>query len=129
MSEVALTYVILFVLFEVYEASWQKASSVIGMLARMYKHYSKSIFIFLLMHPTFYFSIWLVMRSDYNIYAMILLFVKTVDLATKIILIEQVFIKKELTEEVSLILLSPINDLLPYIGLLLYLPLVVLAII
>ncbi|MFA6137161.1 MAG: hypothetical protein WC667_03660 [Sulfurimonas sp.] len=129
MSEVALNYVILFVLFELYEASWQKASSVIGMLARMYEHYSKSIFIFLLMHPTFYFSIWLVMLSDYNIYAMILLFVKTVDLATKIILIEQVFIKKELTEEVSLILLSPINGLLPYIGLLLYLPLVVLAII
>ncbi|MCX6076859.1 MAG: hypothetical protein NTW78_08255 [Campylobacterales bacterium] len=129
MSEVALNYVILFALFELYEASWQKAGSIIGMLARMYEHYSKSIFIFLLMHPTFYFSIWLVMSSDYNIYAMILLFVKTVDLATKIILIEQVFIKKELTEEISLILLSPINDLLPYIGLLLYLPLVVLAII
>jgi hypothetical protein len=79
------------------------------------------------MHPTFYFSIWLVMISDYNIYAMILLFVKTVDLATKIILIEQVFVKRELTEEVSLILLSPVNGFLPYIGLFLYLPLVVLA--
>ncbi|MFA6191145.1 MAG: hypothetical protein WC665_02235 [Sulfurimonas sp.] len=127
MSEVVLDYVILFVLFELYETSWQKAKSVIGMLARMYEHYSKSIFIFLLMHPTFYFSIWLVMISDYNIYAMILLFVKTVDLATKIILIEQVFIKRELTEEVSLILLSPVNGLLPYIGLFLYLPLIVLA--
>ncbi len=129
MSEVALNYVILFVLFELYETSWQKAKSVIGMLARMYEHYSKNIFIFLLMHPTFYFSIWLVMLSDYNIYAMILLFVKTIDLATKIILLEQVFVKKELTEEVSLILLSPINDFLPYIGLLFYLPLVLLAII
>lgn len=127
MSEIVLNYTILYILLEIFEVKWQKAHSLMGMLVRMYEQYSKSVFLFLLLHPTFYFSIGFVMLTEYNIYAMILLFIKTVDLATKILLIEQVFIKKELTEEVALILLSPISTFFPYVGLILYPPLVALA--
>jgi hypothetical protein len=127
MNELILNYVILFILLEFYEINWQKADTVMGMLIRMHKQYSRSIFLFLVMHPTFYFSIGFVMLSDYNMYAMILLFVKTLDVAIKIRLIEQVFVKKELTQELGVLLLSPINGILPYIGLLIYPPLVLLA--
>ena len=72
------------------------------------------------MQPTFYFSIGFAMLSDYNPYALMLLFIKTMDVATKILLIEQVFVKKELTQDLTLILLAPINGLLPYLGLGLY---------
>ncbi|WP_295059717.1 hypothetical protein [Sulfurimonas sp.] len=99
-----------------------------GMLIRMNKYYSKSIFLFLIMQPTFYFSIGFAMLTNFNIYAIILLFLKTVDVATKILLLEQVFKKRELTQELSLILLAPINSFLPYIGLLLYPVLIILAI-
>jgi hypothetical protein len=67
------------------------------------------------------------MLSDYNVYAMIMLFIKTVDVATKILLIEQVFTKRELSQDLSLILLAPINSFLPYLGLLIYPPLILLA--
>lgn len=119
-DDLILNYIILFIFLELYEVSWQKANTMMGMLARMYHHYSKNIFLFLIMHPTFYFSIGFVMLSDYNIYALVLVFIKTVDIATKIILIEQVFIKKELTHELSLALLSPLNKFMPYIGLSIY---------
>ncbi len=126
-DDLILNYVLLFVFLELYEITWQKAPSIMGMVIRMYKHYSKSIFLFLLMQPTFYFSIGFVMLSDYNVYAMIMLFLKTVDVATKILLIEQVFIKRELSHDLSLILLAPINSFLPYMGLFIYPPLILLA--
>lgn len=126
-NDLVLNYILLFIFLELYEISWQKAPSIMGMILRMYRYYSKSIFLFLLMQPTFYFSIGFAMLTDLNIYAMILLFLKTVDVSTKIILIEQVFTKRKLSHELSLVLLAPINSFLPYIGLVAYPPLILLA--
>ncbi len=126
-NDLVLNYILLFIFLELYEISWQKAPSIMGMVLRMYKYYSKSIFLFLLMQPTFYFSIGFAMLTDLNIYAMILLFLKTVDVSTKIILIEQVFTKRKLSHELSLVMLAPINSFLPYIGLVAYPPLILLA--
>jgi len=127
-NDLILNYVLLFMLLEIYEISWQKAPSIMGMLIRMHKYYKKSIFLFLIMQPTFYFAIGFAMISNYAPAALILLFIKTFDIATKILLIEQVFKKRELSQELSLILLAPINSFLPYIGLLLYPALIILAI-
>ncbi|MDQ1244404.1 MAG: hypothetical protein QG565_744, partial [Campylobacterota bacterium] len=126
-DDLILNYVFLFIFLELYEITWQKAPSIMGMVIRMYRYYSKNIFLFLLMQPTFYFSIGFVMLSDYNVYAMILLFLKTVDVSTKILLIEQVFTKRELSHDLSLILLAPINGFLPYLGLFVYPVLIILA--
>ncbi|MCK9474151.1 hypothetical protein [Sulfurimonas sp.] len=126
-NDLVLNYVLLFVLLEMYEIMWQKAPSIMGMLLRMHKYYSKSIFLFLIMQPTFYFSIGFAMLSNLNIYAMILLFLKTADVATKILLIEQIFKKKELSKELSQLLLTPINNFLPYMGLFIYPTLIILA--
>ena len=127
-NDAILNYVVLFLLLEFYEVSWQKAPTLMGMLLRMHIEYQKNIVLFLIMQPTFYFAIGFVMLTDYAPTAMILLFIKTVDIATKIVLIEQVFIKKELSHEMSLILLAPINNFLPYMGMLLYPLLIALAI-
>ena len=120
LTEATINYILLFMLLEIYEISWQKAPSIMGMLIRMYKYYSKSILLFLIMQPTFYFAIGFAMLSDYHPSAMILLFIKTADIATKILLLEQVFKKRELTQELSLVLLAPINNFLPYMGLIIY---------
>ena len=127
-NDAIINYVLLFVLLEIYEISWQKAPSIMGMLIRMNIYYTKNIFLFLVMQPTFYFAIGFAMLSNYAPTALILLFIKTFDIATKILLLEQVFTKKELSQELSLILLAPINSFLPYIGLLIYPFLIALAI-
>ncbi|MEA3330754.1 MAG: hypothetical protein U9Q29_03570 [Campylobacterota bacterium] len=127
-NELILNYVMLFILLEIYEISWQKAPSIMGMLIRMNRYYAKSIFLFLVMNPTFYFAVWFAMLTEYSATAMILLFIKTIDIATKILLIQQVFYKRKLTQELSLILLAPINSFLPYMGLIIYPPLIALAI-
>ena len=127
LQEAILNYLLLYIILEIFEVSWQKASSLMGMLLRMYKYYNKSIWLFLIMHPTFYFAIGFAMLSDYNGFALLLLFIKTLDVATKILLIQQVFIKKELSQELALILLAPINSFLPYLGVILYPLLILLA--
>ena len=127
-NDLILNYILLFILLEIYEISWQKAPSIMGMLILMHKYYKKSIFLFLIMQPTFYFAIGFAMLSNYAPSALILLFIKTFDIATKILLIEQVFTKKELSQDLSLVLLTPINSFLPYIGLLIYPFLIALAI-
>lgn len=127
LEDTLFNYIVLYILLELYEVQWQKANTLIGMLARMYGQYQKSAFVFLLMHPTFYFAIMFAMVSGYNEYSLILLSIKAVDVATKMVLLKKVFIDKELSKELSLALLQPLHKLLPYIGLLIYPPLIYLA--
>ena len=75
-NDVIINYILIFIILEIYEISWQKAPSIMGMLIRMYKYYQKSIFVFLIMQPTFYFAIGFAMLSNYAPSAMILLFIK-----------------------------------------------------
>ena len=126
-DEYVLNYIIIFMVLELYEVLWQKATTLIGMLARMYQHYHRSVFVFLLMHPTFYFLLAFMMLNDYNIYAVLLLSIKTMDIVMKLILIKQVFIDKEISSEMSMMLLTPIHKFLPYIGLVAYPPLIYMA--
>ena len=113
-------YIIIYIVLELYEVQWQKAQTIMGMLARMYAYYSKNVFLFLLMHPTFYFAIWFVLETNYNGYAVTLLLFKAADIITKMLLIKKVFIDKDLDEQMQLSLFTPIGDYLPYAGLLLY---------
>lgn len=126
-DEQILNYIVIFMALEFYESLWQKATTLLGMLARMYEHYSKSVFIFLLMHPTFYFLIAFLMLTDYNVYAVVLLSIKSMDIAIKLIMIKQIFIDKEITAEMSVMLLTPLHKFLPYIGLVAYPPLIYMA--
>ena len=126
-NELILTYTLVFLFLETYEVQWQKAGTIVGMLARMFESYKKSIFLFLVMHPTFYFAIWFMLITDYNLYALSLFGIKMVDIAMKIILMKQVFIEKEITHELSLALLTPLNKYMPYMGLVIYPPFIFLA--
>lgn len=127
MSETIFSYVILFLVLEFYEIQWQKATTMMGMLARMYQYYAKNIFFFFLKHPTFYFSIYIMMLSNYNIYAVSLFSIKVLDISMKVVLLKQVFIDKKVSDEITVALLAPIPAFLPYIGLVIYSSLVFLA--
>jgi hypothetical protein len=124
-SIIALT--ILYLLLEGFEIGWQKAPTMLGMLVRLHRRYEKSIFYFLALHPTYYFAIWLILQTQLSAAAIILLFVKTVDIATKIVLMQQVFEKKEVSMPLHEMLMMPLEKWMPYIGLAVYPPLVLWA--
>lgn len=116
-------YVALYIALESYEILWQKADSMMGMLLRMHRYYARNILLFLLMHPTYYFVIYLVLEQGLSPLLGVILFVKTFDIATKIVLIEQVFVKRKLSQEMTMMLLTPLGNWMPYIPLLIYPPL------
>ena len=126
-EDTLLNYLVLYIALEIYEVQWQKSNTMIGMLTHMYEQYRKNIFVFLLMHPTFYFSIMFAMISNYNKYALVLVGIKTIDIVTKMTLIRKVFIEKDLSLEMTLTLLSPLNKFMPYVGLFVYTPLIYLV--
>jgi hypothetical protein len=125
--ETLYSVVIIYIALELFEISWQKAENLMQMMLKLYEKYQRSILWFLLLHPTYYFAIWLALSTDYSIAALLMLFIKTVDIATKILLIQQIFEKRELTQEMTMLLLTPLHPLLPYVSLFVYTPMVVIA--
>jgi hypothetical protein len=119
--------IIFYIALELFEIQWQKGENLLVMLDKMYRYYSKNIILFFLMHPTFYFGIALAMITDFAFSAVALIFIKTVDIATKVLLIQQVFEKKELTPEMSAMLVAPLHPLMPYLSVAVYTPLVYFA--
>ncbi|MGB5965331.1 MAG: hypothetical protein WBG65_07325, partial [Sulfurimonadaceae bacterium] len=69
---------IVYIALELFEIQWQKADTLIGILAKLYRYYNKNIILFFLMHPTFYFGIGLAMVTDLAFSAVALVFIKTV---------------------------------------------------
>ena len=127
MSDNLLIIISAYLLLEYYEISWQKADSMMGMLIRMFKYYKKSVLLFFIMHPTYYYIIFLLLAMNEKSALLIMLFIKTVDIALKVILIQQVFEKRELSHEMSLMLLTPLHPLMPYIGMVVYPPFIFMA--
>ena len=120
--------IIIYIALELFEIQWQKADTLMNVLGQLYRYYHKNLILFFIMHPTFYFGIALAMITDTSFSALALLAIKTVDMATKIILIQQVFEKQELSAEMSTMLLAPLNPLMPYLSGAVYTPLVYFAI-
>ena len=82
--ETLYTVVLIYIALELFEIGWQKAETLMKMMLKLYEKYQRSMLWFLLLHPTYYFAIWLAMATDYSIAALLMLFIKTVDIATKI---------------------------------------------
>ncbi|MEA1918314.1 MAG: hypothetical protein U9N52_00630 [Campylobacterota bacterium] len=127
MSDNFLLLTFIYLVLEFYEIQWQRAESMMGMLLRMFQHYKKSPLLFFAMHPTYYYVIFLLLAMDEHTVLLIMLFIKTVDIAAKVLLIQQVFEKRELSHEMSLMLLTPLHPLMPYIGMLIYPPFIYMA--
>ena len=122
-----LILLIIYIGLELFEIQWQKADNLIGVIGNLYRYYKRNIILFFLMHPTFYFGIGLAMITDLSFSAVALLFIKTVDIATKVLLIQQIFEKKELSPEMSAMLLAPLHPLMMYLSVAIYTPLVYFA--
>jgi len=120
---------IIYIALELFEIQWQKAENLIGIIGKLYRYYKKSIILFFLMHPTFYFGLGLAMITDLAFSAVALVFIKTVDIATKVLLIQQIFEKKELSAEMSAMMVTPLHPLISYLSIVVYTPLVYFALI
>lgn len=126
--ENALTFTLILVILELLEAMLQRADTLYGIVERLYGWYRKSIFLFFTVHPTFYFTLFVAVATDVlNFYMIMIIAMKVFDLFYKIELIKTVFVKKEIPAELSAMLQWRIPSWFFLTGVMLYPPMLFLA--
>jgi hypothetical protein len=117
------------IFLELIEAYLQMANTLGEMIDILYDYYSKSIFVFFLSHPTFYFVLCVALYLDtFNFYIIIILFFKTLDLFFKVEMIKQRYQEENMDSELVQLLSSNIAPWMRFIGLFTYVPLLFMAI-
>jgi hypothetical protein len=117
-----LTSLLLFL--ELFEAFMQRSGTLYGVMENLYSWYRKSIFLFFLMHPAFYFILFVVIATDtLNIYMIAILTLKIFDLFYKLELIKKIFIKQDVPQDLAAMLEWQIPSWFFLMGALLYPPL------
>ena len=100
--ENALLFMIILLFAELFEAYIQRAQTLLGVLEKLYAYYQKSIFLFFLIQPGFYFIIFIVLLTGVlNVTMVFLLAIKIFDIFYKIELIKKVFIEREVSQEIA----------------------------
>ena len=103
--ENALLFTIILLFAELFEAYIQRSETLLGVLEKLYAYYQKSIFLFFLIQPGFYFIMFIVLLTGVlNVTMVFLLAIKIFDIFYKIELIKKVFIEREVSQEIARIL-------------------------
>ena len=122
--ENALLFTLILLLAELFEAYIQRAQTLLGILEKLYAYYQKSIFLFFLVQPGFYFIICIVLLTGVlNITMVFLLAIKIFDIFYKIELIKKVFIEREVSQEIAQMLEWKMPSMFFFMGAALYPPL------
>jgi len=99
--------ILLFIALELLEALWQRASTLMGSLAKSYYFYNKSIFLLLFMHIGYLYTLYVSLAFDIlNWPIFFILLLKTMDIFMKIHLVQKVFVRREADDGFILMLES-----------------------
>ena len=100
--ENALLFTLILLVAELFEAYMQRSETLLGVLEKLYAYYKKSIFLFFLIQPGFYFILFVVLFTGVlNASMIFLLAIKVFDIFYKIELIKKVFIQCEVSSEIA----------------------------
>jgi len=115
------TIILILILLEIFEAWWQYSLNMELVLFKAYKYYRKSIFLFFLMHPAFYFTLFIILYTNIlNGWMIAILMFKTVDLFFKINIMKALFEDDNLNNDIRAVLKEPLSPIIFLTGLGLY---------
>jgi len=127
--EILTQLIIIMIVLELIEANLQRAETLGEMIERLYRYYSKSVFFFFMIHPSFYFVLFVSLYLDVlNFYIIAILVIKTFDIFFKIELIKQRYINKEMDKELEEMLNLKMASWMGFLGVFMYVPLLFMAI-
>ncbi len=117
-----LTFILL--VLELIEASLQRAKTLMGVLQKLNGFYQKSIFLFFVVHPGFYFVLFVVMATGVlNLSMIFLLALKVFDIFYKLELLKKVFKEQIVSHELAAMLDWKIPSWYFLLGAMMYPPL------
>jgi hypothetical protein len=128
--EILLQVIFIMVLFEVLEIYLHKADTLSNLVDKLYTYYNQSIFIFFLVHPTFYYVLGVLLYFDaFNFYGVTILVLKTFDILFKIELIKQKHYLNRMESELEKMMDMKLTFSMRFLALLVHVPLLYIAII
>jgi len=123
-----LLFTLILLVAELIEASFQRAQTLLGILKKLYLYYEKSIFLFFLVQPGFYVTLFIIVSTNiFNMTIVFLLALKVFDMFYKLELIKKVFIKREVSAEIAQMLSWKMPSYFFLTGAMLYPPLLYFA--
>jgi hypothetical protein len=127
--EILLQVIFVMVLFEMIEIYLHKADTLVTLIDKLYTYYQQSIFIFFLVHPTFYYVLGVLLYFDaFNFYGIIILLLKSFDLFFKIELIRQSYYKERMDSELEKMMNMKLTFSMKFLALFVHVPLLYMAI-
>ena len=100
--EIVIQIVTIMIFLEIFELYIQKADTLRDMIDNLYYYYNKSVFLFFLIHPTFYYVLGVTIYFDsFNFYSVTILLLKVFDLFFKISLIKERYYEPVIDEELE----------------------------
>lgn len=120
MSDIA-TIILILSLLEIFEVWWQHSPTMEEVLTKAYIYYKKSIFLFFIMHPAYYFTLIVILYTQtLNGWMIAILMLKTVDLFFKITLMRGLFEEGDISDNIKIVLKEPLSPIMFLTGLGIY---------
>jgi len=130
MNNYLIEIIVVMILLEIFEASWQRADTLEGILENSFFYYQKSIFILFLMYPTFYFVLFVSLYTSVLNFGIIsILIFKALDLLFKLDIINKHFINHNLDIELASMIKSKVEPWVFLMGLFIYVPILLISLI
>ena len=127
--ETVIQIIIMMILLELFELYTQQAETLREMIDKLYNYYNTNIFLFFLMHPTFYYVLGVTFYFDtFNFYSITILVLKAFDLFFKIELIKQRYYEPVMDAELEKMMELKMTLSIKFFALLTYVPLLYLSI-
>jgi len=80
-----ITLLIIFIVLEIFESSWQKSDSLFGLISNNFAIYEKNIFLYFSMHLTFFYTIYISLSlNNFGFWMSSILVLKFLDIAFKL---------------------------------------------
>jgi hypothetical protein len=110
---------VVFIALELFESNWQKSDSFYGVIENNYRVYSKSIFLFIILNPTFFYSVYLSLTlNNFGFFMSSIVLLKFVDISFRLHLMKKIHYNEDISSIVPLDI--PMNGILRYINVIIY---------
>ncbi|WP_281950377.1 hypothetical protein [Nitrosophilus kaiyonis] len=96
-------YLIILIIFEIYEASWQKADTFFKIVENIFDKFKKGQIYFYLSHPSLWFILFIAIKYNiFNFWMVFMILLKISDIAFKLWIIESLIKGKKIEEIIGL---------------------------
>ncbi len=126
--EIVMQIITMMILLELFELYIQKADTLKEMIDNLYFYYNRNVFLFFLVHPTFYYVLGVTLYFDtFNLYSITILVLKAFDIFFKMELIKQRYYEPVMDAELEKMMELKITLGIKLLSLFTYVPLLYLS--